>query len=63
MSTDGYFIFEQFQFTNNFSIAGLVVNIFISAIESRLVTSTITKHIFVDSGLTLSEINNDCSLL
>ena len=63
VSTDGYFIFEQSQFTNNFAIAGLVVNIFISAIESRLVTSTITNNIFVDSGLILSEINNNCSLL
>ena len=63
VSNDGYFVFEQSQFTNNYAIAGLVVNIFISAIESKIVTSSITNNIFVDSGLILSEINDSCNLL
>ena len=56
-SDNGYFIISDSLFTQNIAVAGLVINMFISASESNLLTSNITNNIFLDSNSIIDEIS------
>ena len=60
---DGYFIFNESEFTNNIAISGLVANMFNSARESIIMHSNISNNQFVNSATVISEINGDCTIL
>ena len=55
-SDNGYFIFSNSTFSQNYAIAGLVANLFSSAAESIIDNSDITGNYFIDSTTVTNEI-------
>ena len=56
ISDNGYFTFNQSTFINNYAIAGSILYIFSSTIESSIVQSTISNNTFVDLSTIVDEI-------